>query len=72
MKKSQMPETVVVPTWVKRGTMLLRRECLSPEDPESVYNYIQTNYPGVDPMLYGAEVPRNRCAHCGSYKNEEE
>lgn len=72
MKKSEIPESVEVPTWVKRGSMLVRRSALGPNDPESEYNYIKNNYPGVDPLLYGAEAPKERCAHCGSYKPDED
>lgn len=65
MNKSNVLE-VSIPVWVGHGTGLLRRrEALDPEDPESEYNYILKNYPGVDPIDFGAKPPRSRCDKCG-------
>lgn len=42
--------------WVKRGCLQVRREHLSPEDPEQLYNYLKAN--GVEkPEIYGIYHP---------------
>ena len=72
MKKSEAPLTVEVPEWYRTGGMMFRRSALSADHPESEYNYIKKNYPGVDPIWYGATPPSEVCEHCGSLKRNEE
>lgn len=35
------PSEIEVPVWVRAGGMMVRRDALSPEHPESTYNYIK-------------------------------
>lgn len=73
MKQSDAPIEISVPTWTGHGTgMLSRRTALPSEHPESEYNWILKNYPGVDPVWYGAKPPRDRCECCGKFKADED
>lgn len=49
--KSGTPETLEVPVWVRKGTMLVHRDALPSDDPESTYQYILNK--GFHPEDYG-------------------
>lgn len=50
-----MVDTIEVPVWVKRGGMILRRDCLDPDDPDHTYNYLKGK--GIVPEDYGVYHP---------------
>jgi hypothetical protein len=45
-------QEIQVPVWVKDGGMMINRQYLSPEHPDSYFNYIK-NELGLDPEDYG-------------------
>lgn len=48
-----MSDEISVPVWYSNGGgMMVRRDCLEPEHPESTYNYIK-NVLGKTPENYG-------------------
>ena len=47
-----MSDTIDMPVWVKIGIMLVRRDCLPVDHPESEYNYIK-NVLNLTPEDYG-------------------
>lgn len=53
---SNRPEEIEVSTWWKNGGMLINRECLPPNHPEHMYNYMKREF-DVDPEDYGVENP---------------
>lgn len=65
-KFTEVPEEISIPVWVKRGSMMVRREFLSPDDPDHPYNYIKMEL-GLRPEDYGVRRPNvvKKCPHCG-------
>lgn len=49
---------IEVPVWVKRGTMMVNRSALNPDDPDHIYNYIKDTL-GKVPEHYGIQNPYN-------------
>lgn len=47
---------IKLPVWVKRGSMLVRREALDPNDPDHPYNYAERVI-GVKPEDFGIWKP---------------
>ena len=69
----EAPESISYPVWWKPGGgMMYRRDCLSPDHPESSYNYLKRHYPGLNPENYGVDksVVVRRCPHCGGMLND--
>ena len=61
------PKSITIQTWWKPGGgMMYNRECLPPDHPEHIYNYVKREF-GVDPEDYGIEKPPmiERCPNCG-------
>lgn len=50
-------KTINMSHWVRRGNMLISRESLNGDDPDHPYNWIKTNFPGVDPCDFGICKP---------------
>jgi hypothetical protein len=55
-KKDKRPDTIDIPVWVKRGSMLIRRDCLDGDDPDHTYNYVK-DVMGFRPEDYGVYHP---------------
>lgn len=52
---NDLPESVDVKQWVKRGGMLFNAEYLEPDDPMHLYNQIKAM--GLPPEEYGVDDP---------------
>lgn len=61
---STEPEVIDVPVWVKRGSMLQRRDCLDADNPDNTYHYIRREL-GLRPEDYGVSLPQGVCPRCG-------
>lgn len=53
---SDKPETIAIPKWVKRGSMMANRDTLSHNDPDHTYNYVKDTL-GLRPEDYGITHP---------------
>jgi len=52
------PEKIELPVWWDKGNgHCLLREGLPADHPESPYNYLKREYPGIEPELYGVFHP---------------
>ena len=51
-----MREEIQISQFWKCGDMLYNRECLSPNHPENLYNYVKRDF-GVNPEDYGINHP---------------
>ena len=47
--------TISYKVWIKTGGGLINRDCLTPKDPNHIYNVIISH--GLDPNHYGLEHP---------------
>lgn len=56
-------DEIDVPVWYRGGTMMVRRDALPVEHPESTYNYIK-NVLGRTPEEFGVFGP-DACPNCG-------
>lgn len=59
LEDNNQPETIDIPVWVKRGSMLIRRDALGADDPDQTYNYVK-NTMGLRPENYGIYHPRDQ------------
>lgn len=69
-----LQEKIQVPVWWVPGNgMMYNRDCLSPDHPESTYNYIK-NKLGLNPKDYGVLPPlkKMKCPRCGMEMMSEE
>lgn len=60
------PPTLEISEWVKLGAMMVRRDALDHEHPESFPSRIAAM--GQDPTQYGFPAPKQAkyCAECGA------
>lgn len=49
-------DTIEYSVWVKKGIMMVRRDCLDADDPDHLYHYLKRKH-GVNPEDYGIENP---------------